>query len=90
MTIAYRFPFCLVVFVLLSPDGSMFCLVIFMGNYSLPFHFSYIIMHLKILFLIYYLVLTYTFDSLTGSWSVWPHVVTQQWFIKKYIFFQYI
>ena len=34
----------------------MFCLVIFMGNYCLPFHFSYIIMHLKILFLFYYLV----------------------------------
>ena len=31
-----------------------------------------------------------TFDSLTGSWSVWPHVVTPQWLIKKYIFFQYI
>ena len=30
--------------------------VIFMGNYCLPFHFSYIIMHLKILFLFYYLV----------------------------------
>ena len=28
-----------------------------------------------------------TFDSLTGSWSVWPHVVTPQWLIKKiYIF----
>ena len=24
-----------------------------------------------------------TFDSLTGSWSVWPHVVTPQWLIKK-------
>ena len=31
-----------------------------------------------------------TFDSLTGSWSVWPHVVTPQWLIKKNIFFQYI
>ena len=26
----------------------------------------------------------YTFDSLTGSWSVWPHVVTPQWLIKNY------
>ena len=25
-----------------------------------------------------------TFDSLTGSWSVWPHVVTPQWLIKNY------
>ena len=24
-----------------------------------------------------------TFDSLTGSWSVWPHVLTPQWLIKK-------
>ena len=28
-----------------------------------------------------------TFDSLTGSWSVWPHVVTPQWLIKKNIYF---
>ena len=27
-----------------------------------------------------------TFDSLTGSWSVWPHVVTPQWLIKKIYF----
>ena len=37
-----------------------------------------------------YLLTFDTFDSLTGSWSVWPHVVTPQWLIKKYIFFQYI
>ena len=29
---------------------------------------------------------SYTFDSLTGSWSVWPHVVTPQWLIKKIYF----
>ena len=28
-------------------------------------------------------VMYFTFDSLTGSWSVWPHVVTPQWLIKK-------
>ena len=29
------------------------------------------------------MILTFdTFDSLTGSWSVWPHVVTPQWLIK--------
>ena len=38
----------------------------------------------------HYLLTFDTFDSLTGSWSVWPHVVTPQWLIKKYIFFQYI
>ena len=37
----------------------------------------------------YYSNAYFTFDSLTGSWSVWPHVVTAQWLIKKYIFFQY-
>ena len=26
-----------------------------------------------------------TFDGFTGSWSVWPHVVTPQWLIKKKI-----
>ena len=28
-----------------------------------------------------------TFDSLTGSWSVWPHVVTPQCLLKKKKYF---
>ena len=42
-------------------------------------------MLLVVILVQYLLYFTFdTFDSLTGSWSVWPHVVTPQWLIKKF------